>query len=162
MRPTIVVSCVGLLLCIAIRDAAAQPTAAMQQAPMEKVTGLGGFFFRSADPKALAAWYEKHLGVSQVPQTYEREPWRQEAGWTVFAPFAAETDYFRDRTKQFMINFRVRSLDAMVAQLRKAGIDVDVDAQSYPNGRFARLKDPEGNPIQLWEPKDPGGSRPPD
>lgn len=153
MRPSISVRCAGLLLCVSIGSAAAQSTPSSSQQPKEKVTGIGGFFFRSADPKGLAAWYEKHLGVTQTPTSYDREPWRQQAGWTVFAPFSAETDYFKDRSKQFMINFRVRNLDAMVAQLRKAGIDVEVDPQVYPNGRFARLKDPEGNPIQLWEPK---------
>ena len=90
-----------------------------------------------------------------MPNSYDREPWRHEAGFTVFAPFPAETEYFRDRTKQFMLNFRVRTLDAMVAQLRKAGIEVEVDPQTYPNGRFARLKDPDDNPIQLWEAKRP-------
>lgn len=118
----------------------------------EKVTGIGGFFFRAQDPKALVEWYERHLGVTRTPDTYEKEPWRQEAGITVFAPFQASTKYFGDSTKQWMINFRVRDLDAMVAQLRRAGIDVTVDPETYPNGRFARLKDPEGNPIQLWQP----------
>ena len=75
------------------------------------------------------------------------------AGFTVFAPFPNDTKYFGRPEQQFMINFRVRSLDAMVAQLRKAGITVTVDPQAYPNGRFARLHDPEGNPIELWEPK---------
>jgi predicted enzyme related to lactoylglutathione lyase len=119
----------------------------------EKVLGIGGFFFRAADPKVLAKWYEDHLGVRQTPASYEQEPWRQEEGMTVFAPFPASTKYFGDPAKSWMINFRVRSLDAMVAQLRAAGIKVDVDAEVYPNGRFARLTDPEGNPIQLWEPK---------
>jgi predicted enzyme related to lactoylglutathione lyase len=129
---------------------------------MEKVTGFGGFFFRAADPKALAGWYERHLGVSRTPASYSEEPWRQEAGWTVFAPFAADTKYFGRTTQQFMLNFRVRDLDAMVAQLKGAGIAVDVDREVYPNGRFARLADPEGNPIQLWEPKHPSGATTPD
>jgi glyoxylase I family protein len=70
----------------------------------------------------------------------------------VFAPFSAETDYFGRDGQQWMINLRVRDLDAMAEQLRTAGIDVEIDAELYPNGRFARLADPEGNPIQLWEP----------
>jgi predicted enzyme related to lactoylglutathione lyase len=123
----------------------------------EKVTGIGGFFYRAADPAALAKWYEEHLGIPPVPTTYEVEPWRQEAGYTVFAAFQANTKYFGDSTKTWMMNFRVRSLDAMVAQLRRAGIEVEVDPETYPNGRFARLKDPEGNPIQLWEFRNPRG-----
>jgi predicted enzyme related to lactoylglutathione lyase len=118
---------------------------------MEKVTGIGGVFFRSKDPKALAAWYEANLGVTMTPDDYGKEPWRQEAGPTVFAPFPQTTKYFGDPDKQWMINFRVRNMDAMVAQLKAAGIEVDVDKETYPNGRFAHLKDPEGNRIELWE-----------
>jgi predicted enzyme related to lactoylglutathione lyase len=123
------------------------------QQPAEKVTGIGGVFFRGKDPKMLAEWYERHLGITQTPTSYDQKPWSQESGFTVFAPFANDTKYFGRPEQQFMINFRVRSLDAMVAQLRKAGITVTVDPQAYPNGRFARLHDPEGNPIELWEPK---------
>ncbi len=125
---------------------------------MEKVLGIGGFFFRAKDPKALAKWYEDHLGVTMTPRSYDETPWRQEAGTTVFAPFAQNTDYFGDPRLQWMINFRVRDLDKMAAQLRAAGIAVEVDPETYPNGRFAKLNDPEGNPIQLWQPggKDPG------
>jgi glyoxylase I family protein len=119
---------------------------------MERVTGIGGFFFRARDPQALAAWYEQHLGISRVPPDYAQAPWQQEAGATVFAPFAIDTGYFGRAEQSWMINLRVRDLDAMVAQLRRAGIELDVDAEHYPNGRFARLEDPEGNPIQLWQP----------
>ena len=120
---------------------------------MEKVTGIGGIFFRAENPSQLSAWYERHLGVSPVPSSYEQSPCNQESGPTVFAPFEEKTEYFGSPAQQWMINFRVRSLDAMVSQLRSAGIDVNVDAQDYPNGKFARLSDPEGNPIELWEPK---------
>lgn len=119
---------------------------------MERVTGIGGFFFRAKDPAALAQWYADHLGVDLVPPTYEEEVWLQEAGPTVFAPFPADTEYFGRDEQTWMINFRVRDRDAIVQQLRDAGVEVDVDPELYPNGRFARLVDPEGNPIQLWEP----------
>ena len=119
----------------------------------ETVTGIGGLFFRAEDPVSLAEWYEAHLGVSPVPTDYEQEPWTQTAGPTVFAPFNKATTYFGDATNQWMVNFRVADLDRMVVQLREAGIEVEVDPEDYPNGRFARLNDPEGNPIQLWEPK---------
>jgi glyoxylase I family protein len=122
---------------------------------MEQVTGIGGFFFRASNPKALSEWYERHLGVQRTPTSYTEQPWRQESGFTVFAPFAQDTKYFGRPNQQWMINFRVRDLDAMVAQLSRAGISVDVDREVYPNGRFARLQDPEGNPIQLWEPRTP-------
>ncbi|MEX3008051.1 VOC family protein [Hoeflea sp. TYP-13] len=119
---------------------------------MEKVLGIGGMFFRAENPKALARWYAEHLGVREVPQSYDEECWHQAAGFTVFAPFEKNTDYFGQADQQWMINFRVRNLDAMVEQLRSAGIEVEVNAETYPNGRFARLHDPEGNPIELWEP----------
>jgi glyoxylase I family protein len=120
---------------------------------MHRVTGIGGFFFRSKDPGALAQWYKDHLGIELVPADYSQKPWAQEAGPTVFSPFPEHTDHFGAAHKQWMINFRVRDLDAMVEQLRAAHIEVSVDPQSYPNGRFARLHDPEGNPIEIWEPK---------
>jgi predicted enzyme related to lactoylglutathione lyase len=125
----------------------------------EKVLGIGGLFFRARDPAALAAWYEQHLGILPVPTNYDGTPWTQEAGVTVFAPFEQKTDYFGDAKKQWMVNFRVRRLDSIVRQLREAGVPVEIDAQAHPNGRFARLYDPEGNPIELWEPKDPKESR---
>lgn len=120
---------------------------------MEKVTGIGGLFFRARDPVALGKWYQDHLGVTLVPSDYEQSPWHQEAGPTVFAAFPEDTSYFGDRKNAWMVNFRVRNLDAMVAQLRSAGMTVEIDPQPYPNGRFARLYDPEGNPIELWEPQ---------
>jgi glyoxylase I family protein len=125
---------------------------------MERVQGIGGFFFRAKDPKKLAGWYEANLGVTSVPDNYDALPWRTSAGTTVFAPFKEDTSYFGDRRFQWMINFRVRDLNKMVAQLRERGITVELDSEVYPNGRFARLSDPEGNPIQLWQPggKDPG------
>ncbi len=119
---------------------------------MERVLGIGGLFFRAKDPQALAHWYEQHLGVTRVPQDYDTPPWSQDAGDTVFAPFTEDTQYFGRTEQQWMINFRVRDLDAMIAQLNAAGIAVTPDPESYPNGRFARLHDPEGNPIELWEP----------
>ena len=118
---------------------------------MEKVTGIGGMFFRATDPKALSAWYEQHLGVVKVGENYGDDSWWQEEGPTVFAPFEKNTEYFGRTQQMWMINFRVTDLDAMVAQLRSADIEVEVDPESYPNGRFARLSDPEGNPIELWQ-----------
>ncbi len=125
---------------------------------MEKVMGIGGFFFRANDTGKLAKWYHDNLGISPVPEDYDSPCWKTEPGTTVFAPFSKDTEYFDGaKTKQWMINFRVRDLDAMAAQLRGNGIEVEVDPENYPNGRFAKLFDPEGNPIQLWEPdgKDP-------
>jgi len=120
---------------------------------MEKALGIGGLFFRARDPESLGKWYLDHLGINLVPGDYDALPWQQEAGPCVFAPFPQKTEYFGGGNKIWMVNFRVRSLDAIAAQLRTAGVVVEIDPQSYPNGRFARLYDPEGNPIELWEPK---------
>ena len=120
---------------------------------MERVDGIGGFFFRAKDPKALAKWYADNLGITPVPEKYDMPAWETEAGTTVFAPFPQDTSYFDNPAQQWMINFRVRDLDKMAAQLKRNGTAVEVDPQLYPNGRFAKLHDPEGNPIQLWQPE---------
>ncbi|MFZ5961337.1 VOC family protein [Thalassococcus sp. BH17M4-6] len=118
---------------------------------MQKVNGFGGVFFRAKDPAALTQWYAQHLGVDPVTDT---GPWQQAAGPTVFAPFPEDTDYFSRDSQAFMLNFRVADLDAMAAQLEAAGIEVDRRAEwDMPEvGRFARIHDPEGNPVELWQP----------
>jgi glyoxylase I family protein len=136
-------------------SAAAQPTPAATPLPKERVTGIGGIFFRAQDHKALAQWYQDHLGVFITPQSATDPVWQQQAGPTSFTPFSQKTTYFGDPAKQWMINFRVADLDKMAAQLEAAGIAVKVDPTAYPYGRFARLHDPEGNPIELWQPDAP-------
>jgi len=113
------------------------------------VTGIGGFAFRARDPKALAAWYAEHLGVGGG----EHGSWDQQAGLTVFSPFDADTDYF-PMDKQWMLNFRVEGLDELKAALEGKGIKVTTNPEwDAPDvGRFARIHDPEGNAIELWEP----------
>lgn len=132
--------------------AVAEQTPAANHPAKETVTGIGGFFFRANDPKALAQWYQEHLGIFVIPQSKDDPVWKQQAGPTAFAPFPATSKYFGDPAKQFMLNFRVNDLDKMAAQLEAAGITVKVDPATYPNGRFARIHDPEGNPIELWQP----------
>ncbi len=124
----------------------------MTDAARQRVRGIGGFFFRARDPAALSAWCAEHLGILPTPTSYDGPVWTQEPGPTVFAPFAADTDYFGRPEQAWMINFRVDDLDALAKQLAAAGIAVEIDPEPYPNGRFARLADPEGNPIQLWQP----------
>lgn len=120
---------------------------------MQQVTGIGGVFFKAHDAAALGRWYAEHLGVGEPPPSYDDDVWCQEAGETVFAPFGEEHwDSPHLGPSGWGINFRVADLDAMVAQLRDAGIEVEVDDEVYPNGRFAQLADPEGNPVQLWQP----------
>lgn len=118
---------------------------------MTHVTGLGGVFFRAKDTKAVIQWYKDILGIDISGDAM----WRQEAGLTVYAPFKTDTDYFGDRGQQFMINFRVNDLDGLIADLKKKGIDVRTDPEwdAMPEiGKFARIHDPAGTPIELWEP----------
>ena len=119
---------------------------------MERVLGFGGLFFRSRAPSDLAAWYRDTLGIDLVPTAADQMPWMAEGGATVFAPFAADTDYF-SADKAFMLNFRVADLTAMIAQLEAAGIAVKRLDDIPGIGKFAHLADPEGTPIELWEPE---------
>lgn len=123
------------------------------------VLGIGGLFFRARDPDALSTWYREHLGVGGgcaaegAPGEPNEWVWLTNGGPMVFQPFKADTDYFA-ADKQFMINLRVNGLDAMLERLRAAGIEAIVKAEwdSPEVGRFARLHDPEGNAVELWEP----------
>ncbi|HWA63955.1 MAG TPA: VOC family protein [Caulobacteraceae bacterium] len=113
------------------------------------VVGIGGVFFRASDPKALREWYRTHLGIA-ADGGFE---WPQQAGPTVFMPFDRDTDYF-PADRQWMLNFRVEDLDPLLASLRAAGIEITTnpDWDTPETGRFARIHDPEGNPVELWQP----------
>src|ERR1035437_9062206 len=102
---------------------------------MEKVNGIGGVFFVAKKPDGLSRWYSQYLGVECAPPTYDAAPWRQDAGPAVFAPLPESTTYFGDARRTWIITFRVRDLDAMTAQLRAAGITVDVDPETSTNCR---------------------------
>jgi glyoxylase I family protein len=119
---------------------------------VERVTGIGGVFVRARDPEALQRWYDTHLGVQPPPDSYDTPSWWQQAGPTVLAAMSADSAHFGGPAHTWSLNFRVGDLDAMVAQLRDAGVPVEVDPETYRNGRFAALADPEGNPVQLWQP----------
>ena len=118
---------------------AQQKLSAGSDLPKESVTGIGGFFFRAKEPKALAQWYQTHLGIFVTPQSAGDPVWKQQAGSTSFTPFSEKSSYLGDPSKQWMINFRVGNLDRLVAQLQRAGIAVKVDAETYSYGRFAHL-----------------------
>ncbi|MDF1824696.1 MAG: VOC family protein [Verrucomicrobiales bacterium] len=119
---------------------------------MEKITGIGGFFFYGKNPEALTKWYQQNLGIGGYAENYEHPSWWQDEGPTIFGAEPSREESDERPAHTWSINFRVRDLDAMVAQLRAAAIEVAVEETVYPNGRFAHLKDPEGNAIELWEP----------
>lgn len=123
---------------------------------MEKVVGIGGIFFRAEDPEALREWYADKLGVVDPPGGV----WRQEEGPTVFAPFSRDTDHFGSRGQQFMVNFRVRDLGALLSRLRESGVEVVREEEEEGAGRFAWIVDPEGNRVELWEPEQGGFGEP--
>jgi predicted enzyme related to lactoylglutathione lyase len=118
---------------------------------VERATGIGGVFVRSADPDALRAWYAKHLGLEL--DDFGGAVLRSSGGETlVWAVFAGETDYFGSRDQQVMVNYRVRDLDAMLAQLRGAGVSMEEHVEEMEFGRFGWATDPDGNRFELWEP----------
>lgn len=124
---------------------------------MERVTGVGGVFFKAADPKALAAWYRDHLGLAVEEWGGVAFRWVTPAnpagvGSTVWCPFKSDTTYFAPSEKPFMINFRVANLDALLAALRAEGCAVDDKVHDSEFGRFGWVMDPEGNRIELWQP----------
>jgi predicted enzyme related to lactoylglutathione lyase len=125
---------------------------------MKRVTGLGGLFFKSKDPKSLYEWYEKHLGIQRE---HHGEGvvfhWRdtddpQKTGLTAWSIFPQDTQYFNPSTAPFMMNFRVENLDALLRVLKEEGVTIDPKVEEYDYGKFAWIMDPEGNRIELWEP----------
>ncbi len=123
---------------------------------MERVTGIGGIFFKARDPVTLAAWYREHLGIVSQENAAEFE-WRardqpEQIGRTVWSVFPRGTKYFGPDGASFMINYRVANLDRLVAQLGQAGIPLDRPIEESKYGRFAWVTDPEGNRIEIWEP----------
>jgi len=124
--------------------------------PIEKVTGIGGIFFRAHDTAGMAGWYQKNLGI-RSEDGHADFVWREndrpdEIGRTVWSVFPSDTDHFGPARPAFMINYRVANLDRMLAQLRRNGVVVE-KIEDYDYGRFAWITDPEGNRIELWEPK---------
>lgn len=125
---------------------------------MKKVTGIGGIFFKCKDPKKMNEWYKTHLGfnANDYGATFE---WREEAdstkkGSTQWSPFADTTTYFEPSTKDFMINYRVENLEALVEQLKSEGVTITDEIEASEYGKFVHITDVEGNKIELWEPTD--------
>ena len=123
---------------------------------MEQVTGIGGIFFKARDPEKMAAWYGAHLGI-RTQDGYTDFAWREkdrpeEIGRTVWSMFPANTDSFGPAASPFMMNYRVANLDRMLEQLRQGGVTVE-KVEDFDYGRFAWITDPEGNRVELWEPK---------
>src|SRR5712691_11829671 len=121
-RRTVIIGAATLAAVRTAESVTPETVEAQMNTPTERVLGIGGIFFRSRDPKRLAQWYQLHLGIDPVPTEYGHTVWQQAAGPTVFGPFPMDTDYFGSMQQAWMVNFRVRNLDAMVAQLQKYNI----------------------------------------
>ena len=125
---------------------------------MKRVTGIGGIFFKATNPDKLRNWYRLHLGIECEKENGAIFKWRKADDlnaerYTVWSPFPADTDYFAPSTKPFMINLQVENLDEVLTQLKAEGVDVDPRVESYDYGKFGWIMDPEGNRVELWEPK---------
>ncbi|MCZ6571840.1 MAG: VOC family protein [Planctomycetota bacterium] len=126
---------------------------------MKRVTGIGGIFFKTQDPTALKAWYERHLGLNLDPSYGTSFEWRQaqdpeRKGFTAWSPFPADTDYFAPSQRDFMVNYRVADMDGLLEVLREEGVEVVDEVQTFDYGKFAHILDLEGNKVELWEPFD--------
>jgi predicted enzyme related to lactoylglutathione lyase len=125
---------------------------------MKKVTGIGGIFFKCKDPKKVKAWYMTHLGLN-TDQWGTNFEWRQGAdttkkGFTQWSPFSEASKHFEPSSKEFMINYRVENLEALVEELKKAGVVVTDNIEAFEYGKFVHIMDIEGNKVELWEPND--------
>jgi catechol 2,3-dioxygenase-like lactoylglutathione lyase family enzyme len=123
---------------------------------MKRVTGIGGIFFKSKDPKALGAWYKAHLGVDVQEWGGAAFRWKSPdnpdgTGTTVWSPFAADTGYFAPSPASFMINYRVEDQHPLLAALRAEGVQVEVKVEESEYGKFGWVVDPEGNKVELWQ-----------
>jgi predicted enzyme related to lactoylglutathione lyase len=121
---------------------------------MKRVTGIGGIFFKCQDPEKMKEWYKTHLGFD-VTDYGVQFSWKQEGdskeGYTLWSPFPDKTKYFEPSTKDFMINYRVHDLEALVIELKKEGVTVLDNVETYDYGKFVHILDIEGNKIELWE-----------
>lgn len=125
---------------------------------MAKVTGIGGVFFKSQhDNKALAQWYKKHLGIKLEDFGGAIMKWQddkvEDGGMTVWHVAEKDTEWFSPSASNFMVNYRVDDMAGMIAQLKSGGVDIHKGPESHPNGSFAWIIDPDGNKVELWEPK---------
>ena len=152
----VAVLCVAAATTKTNAGASGDTTSKGKEFQMEQVTGIGGVFFKVKDPKGMTAWYRTNLGI-QSKGGYTDFIWRdkdhlEEMGHTAWRMFPTNTTYFGQSSSSLMINYRVANLERMLEQLRTSGVKIE-KVEDYAYGRFAWIMDPEGNRIELWEPK---------
>lgn len=155
---TFITVLIALSFCFGFAFRTIVPEQTNEKTKMKRVTGIGGIFFKCKDPKNLKEWYKTHLGLNtnDYGATFE---WRDEAdsmktGSTTWSPFAETTKYFEPSKREFMINYRVADLEALVEELKKEGVTILDNIETYDYGKFVHILDGEGNKVELWEPKE--------
>lgn len=153
----------GIVSCQRVQDSATEtptenPTIMADNDTIGRVTGIGGIFFKSKDPKAQRNWYQKNLGLAtnEYGSLFEfREGANPDhRGYLQWSPFDENTKYFEPSEREFMINYRVKNIEALVEQLKAEGVTICDSIEEYEYGKFVHIMDPEGNKIELWEPVD--------
>lgn len=157
-KPLLIILALATSFCFGFAFKEVVSNQADKPSKMKKVTGIGGIFFKCKDPKSMREWYQTNLGLStnEYGAVFE---WYQGAdstkkGFTTWSPFAEKTKYFEPSTKDYMINYRVENLNALLEELQKSGVTVVDKVESVEYGKFVHILDPEGNKIELWEPND--------
>ncbi len=157
-KTAIIVLAIAMSFCLGFAFKTITTKQSNKQIQMKKVTGIGGIFFKCKDPHKMNEWYQTHLGIntSQYGAVFE---WRHGAdsskkGFTTWSPFSEKTKYFEPSTKDFMINYRVENLEALVEQLKMEGVTIADKIETVEYGKFVHILDVEGNKIELWEPND--------
>jgi predicted enzyme related to lactoylglutathione lyase len=158
MKTALIVVAIAISFCFGFAFKEITTTQLKKDLPLKRVTGIGGIFFKCKDPKKVREWYQTHLGLNtnQYGAVFE---WRQGAdttkkGFTQWSPFKETTKYFDPSTKEFMINYRVENLEALVELLKKEGVTITDKIETAEYGKFVHIVDVEGNKIELWEPND--------
>ena len=155
---TLIISALAISFCFGFAFKAGITKNAAENTTMKRVTSIGGIFFKCKEPKKMREWYKTHLGfnTNQYGTVFE---WRQamdssKKGFSQWSPFAEKTKYFEPSTKEFMINYRVENLEALVEELKKEGVTITDTLETFDYGKFVHIMDIEGNKIELWEPND--------
>ena len=155
-KPTLIALIIVAAFCCGFAWRSTLSTQHTKPTKMKKVTGIGGIFFKCKDPKKVKEWYQKHLGLDTNDygasfEWFEGSDSKKKA-MTQWTPFSETTKYFDPSTKEFMINYRVENLEALVEELKKEGVTILDNIESYDYGKFVHIQDLEGNKIELWEP----------
>jgi predicted enzyme related to lactoylglutathione lyase len=158
MKKTLLILVIATSFCFGFAFKTILTKSSVENKKPKRVTGIGGIFFKCKDTKKMKEWYQTHLGLNTNQYGTVFEWWQgadsTKKGFTQWSPFAETTKYFLPSTKEFMINYRVENLDALVEELKKEGVTITDKVETFDYGKFVHIMDIEGNKIELWEPND--------